>query len=178
MRINDTEVKGGEVRVFGEDERDLVRICGGGGMMFWPVGIEFASFPIGSADGGGGRGGGAVMRDADADADADAMDYDGTPAPDSDNNTTTMTITDPTLAESQLASSNFLVNVTESGDVIQMTKPGGDTVDAVGLLRCVDKAVDTVRGVHKIIKGALERDKERRGEGKGVQAVLRSENER
>ena len=160
MRVHDTEVRGGEVRVFQEEERDPVKICGGGGMMFWPVGIEFASFPS--------------TGDNSSTTDVDAMDHDA-PSPAESNN---ITITDPTLQESQLAASTFSVTVTESGGVIQMTKPGGEVVDAVELLKCVDKAVDTVRGVHKTVKEALEKEKEKRGEGRGVEAVLRSENER
>lgn len=162
MRVNDTEVKGGEVRVFAEDERDKVKLGGGGGMMFWPISVEFAYFPSHSAA--------AVLV-------VDEMDHDG-PSTTTTTNTNTITILDPTLPESQLSTSTLLVAATESGEVIQLTKPGGDTVDAVTVLGCVEKSIEAVKALHANVKAALEKERERKGEGKRVQRALRSENER
>ena len=193
--MQDTEVRGGEVRVFEEGERDLVGLGGGGGgggMMFWPVSVGFAGFQAGmmmmpTVERRNGGSAADADADVDEDAEADKMDYEATG---SSNTTTpnhtrsdfdrrnTIILLDPTRMEEQCSSSSLIISATKDGEIIQMSKPGGEAIDAVTLLRCSEVAVKKVKEVHEIIGRALERDKERRGEGKGVERELRSENER
>ena len=190
--MRDTEVRGGEVRVFDEGERDLVKLGGGGGaMMFWPVSVVFGGFEGGSSMAMDARNG---VSDTDADPDAEEMDYEPTsPATTTthptSNSHTILLLLDPTHLEEQSSSSSLIISATSDGEIIQMTKPGTragsgpgtglhgeDAIDAVTLLRCTEVAVKKVKEVHEVIRVALEKEKERRGEGKGVERELRSEN--
>ena len=185
--MRDTEVRGGEVRVFDEGERDLVKLGGGGGaMMFWPVSVVFGGFEGGSSMAMDARNG---VSDVDADPDAQEMDYEPTSPSTTTtthptSNSHTILLLDPTHLEEQSSSSSLIISATSDGEIIQMTKPGGraglgsgeDPIDAVTLLRCTEVTVKKVKEVHEVIRVALEKEKERRGEGKGVERELRSEN--
>lgn len=84
---------------------------------------------------------------------------------------------DATLSEERVCSGEVVVAANEQGEVCLVHKSGGAPADALMLLQCVDVAVQKVAELGKTIKGALERDAQRRDPG-GMEAELQATNER
>lgn len=86
-------------------------------------------------------------------------------------------VVDATMREEQCSEGEIVVAANRSGEVCAISKQGGVPTDALVLLGCVDTAVRKVGELHGVIKGALEREEQRRDVG-GLMKELRAENER
>lgn len=89
-----------------------------------------------------------------------------------------VTLVDATLVEEQLREGAVTVGVNRHGEVCQIAKLGGVSVDAVVLLGCVQSALVKVREISKLVEGKLEEDKRRRDKGGKMAELLSSENDR
>jgi len=86
-------------------------------------------------------------------------------------------VVDATMREEQCSEGEIVVAANRSGEVCAISKQGGVPTDALVLLGCMDTAVRKVGELHGVIKGALEREEQRRDVG-GLMKELRAENER
>lgn len=84
---------------------------------------------------------------------------------------------DPTLAEEQVSESEVIVTMNRHGEICQVAKYGGASVDAVSLLHCTNVALGKVQALHEYIQGKLAEDAKRRDAG-GLMAELSAENAR
>ena len=67
-------------------------------------------------------------------------------------------VIDATLLEAQLSTSSFSITVNRHGEVCQIAKLGGATVDALTLLNCTNVALVTDQELTKFIAGKMEED--------------------
>ncbi|KAK3065528.1 hypothetical protein LTS18_000005 [Coniosporium uncinatum] len=84
---------------------------------------------------------------------------------------------DATLAEEQVREGEVIVTMNKHGEVCQIAKYGGATVDALALLDCTGVALNKVQAVSKFIQERLDLDAKKRDLG-GLMAELSAENER
>jgi exosome complex component RRP45 len=88
-----------------------------------------------------------------------------------------ITITDATLAEELCRESELVIGMNRHGEVCQVAKYGGSSVDALTLLNCTRVALEKVKTFTTLIQGRLEDDRKKRDAG-GLMAELSAENER
>lgn len=86
-------------------------------------------------------------------------------------------VLDADLAEERVRDGEVVVSVNRHGEVAQIAKYGGKTVDPAVVVNCVNVAVEKVKGLHKFVMSRLEEDEKRRDRG-GLMAELSAENER
>ena len=86
-------------------------------------------------------------------------------------------IIDATLAEELCREAELVIGMNRHGEVCQIAKYGGSSVDALTLLNCTSIALEKVKDLTKLIQGKLEEDKKKRDVG-GLMAELSAENER
>ena len=79
--------------------------------------------------------------------------------------------------EGRVSGGEVVVTANQMGEICQVAKLGGVAADAVGLLRCIEQAVELVKGIHRIVDEALKKDFEKRDRG-GVTRELRADNDR
>ncbi|KAH7125513.1 ribosomal protein S5 domain 2-type protein [Dendryphion nanum] len=84
---------------------------------------------------------------------------------------------DASLAEEQVRQGEVIVTMNKHGEVCQVAKYGGATVDAVALLNCNNVALQKVKELSKFIQQRLEEDAKKRDAG-GLMAELSAENAR
>lgn len=84
---------------------------------------------------------------------------------------------DANLAEEQVRQGEVVVTVNRHGEVCQIAKYGGATVDALALLNCTGVALEKVKVISKFIQSRLEEDARKRDVG-GLMAELSAENAR
>lgn len=84
---------------------------------------------------------------------------------------------DATSAEAQISEGELIVSVNKFGEVCQVAKYGGVTVDAVSLLNWTRTAVDKVKVITAWIQQKLAEDERKRDVG-GLIAELSAENDR
>ncbi|KAF2735927.1 exoribonuclease [Polyplosphaeria fusca] len=84
---------------------------------------------------------------------------------------------DANLSEEQVRNAEIIVTMNKHGEVCQIAKYGGATVDPLALLNCTNVALQKVKEMSKIIQGKLEADAKKRDAG-GLMAELSAENER
>jgi len=84
---------------------------------------------------------------------------------------------DATLAEEQVREGEVIVTMNKHGEVCQIAKYGGATVDALALLNCTGVALGKVHALSKFIQERLEQDAKQRDIG-GLMAELSAENAR
>ncbi|KAF2180827.1 exoribonuclease [Zopfia rhizophila CBS 207.26] len=86
-------------------------------------------------------------------------------------------LVDANLAEEQVRQGEVIVTMNRHGEVCQIAKYGGATVEALALLNCTSIALEKVREMSKFIQGKLEEDAKKRDVG-GLMAELSAENAR
>jgi exosome complex component RRP45 len=86
-------------------------------------------------------------------------------------------LVDANLAEEQVRSGEVIVTMNRHGEVCQIAKYGGATVDPLALLSCTNTALQKVRDMSTLIQRKLEEDAKRRDAG-GLMAELSAENAR
>lgn len=86
-------------------------------------------------------------------------------------------VVDATMREEQCSEGQIVVAANRSGEVCAISKQGGMPTDALVLLGCMDTAVRKVGELHSVMKGALEKEEQRRDFG-GLMKELRAENDR
>jgi len=84
---------------------------------------------------------------------------------------------DATLAEEHVRDGEVIVSMNRFGEVCQIAKYGGITMDPLALLNCTTVALEKVKTLHKIVMDSIERDEKKRDVG-GLMAELSAENER
>jgi exosome complex component RRP45 len=85
---------------------------------------------------------------------------------------------DTTLVEEQLREGAATIGINRHGEVCQIAKLGGVTVDAVVLLHCVQVALVKVKEISAFVGRRLEEDGRRRDKGGLIAELLSAENER
>ncbi|KAI9874993.1 MAG: hypothetical protein M1830_009054 [Pleopsidium flavum] len=86
-------------------------------------------------------------------------------------------VVDAALQEEQIREGEVIVTMNRHGEVCQIAKLGGVTVDALTLLNCTNVALVKVQEITKFITRRLEEDAKARDRG-GLMAELSAENER
>lgn len=74
-------------------------------------------------------------------------------------------ILDASLAEERIREGEMVVSVNKFGELCQVSKPGGVTVDAVVLLSCIKVAVEKAKVVDAFILQKLVEDEKKRDVG-------------
>ncbi|PSN74650.1 hypothetical protein BS50DRAFT_20913 [Corynespora cassiicola Philippines] len=86
-------------------------------------------------------------------------------------------LVDANLAEEQVRQGEVIITMNKHGEVCQIAKYGGATVDPLALLQCTNIALVKVQEQSKFIQQKLEEDAKRRDAG-GLMAELSAENAR
>lgn len=84
---------------------------------------------------------------------------------------------DATLLEEQVREGEVVVGMNKFGEVCQVAKYGGVSVDGLSLLGCTTAALERVKAFDKLVTEGLREDEERRMP-KGMAVELSAENER
>ncbi|KAF2875073.1 ribosomal protein S5 domain 2-type protein [Massariosphaeria phaeospora] len=86
-------------------------------------------------------------------------------------------LVDANLAEEQVRQGEIIVTMNRHGEVCQVAKYGGATMDPLALLNCTNVALQKVKDMSKFIQRKLEEDAKKRDAG-GLMAELSAENAR
>ncbi|KAF2792563.1 exoribonuclease [Melanomma pulvis-pyrius CBS 109.77] len=86
-------------------------------------------------------------------------------------------LVDANLAEEQVRQGEVIITMNRHGEVCQVAKYGGATVDPLALLNCTNVALQKVKDMNKFIQTRLEEDAKKRDAG-GLMAELSAENAR
>jgi exosome complex component RRP45 len=84
---------------------------------------------------------------------------------------------DATLREEQARAGEMIITMNRHGELCQIAKLGGVTVDALTLLACTNMALTKVKEITDLIAKKLNEDSTRRDVG-GLIAELSAENDR
>ncbi|CAG8961817.1 hypothetical protein HYFRA_00013993 [Hymenoscyphus fraxineus] len=84
---------------------------------------------------------------------------------------------DSTLLEEQLREGSATIGINKDGELCQIAKLGGISVDAVAFLGCVQVALARVKEISAFVIKRLAEDAKKRDKG-GLMAELRAENDR
>ncbi|KAJ4294181.1 3'-5'-exoribonuclease [Kalmusia sp. IMI 367209] len=86
-------------------------------------------------------------------------------------------LVDANLAEEQVRDGEVIITMNRHGEVCQIAKYGGATVEPYALFNCTNVALQKVKEMSKLIQTRLEEDVKRRNAG-GLMAELSAENDR
>lgn len=86
-------------------------------------------------------------------------------------------VVDADLAEERVREGEVVVTMNRHGEVCQIVKYGGATVDALSLLNCTNVALGKVKEIDGFVRRRLEEERKRKDAG-GLMAELSAENER
>lgn len=86
-------------------------------------------------------------------------------------------LVDANLAEEQVRQAEVIITMNRHGEVCQIAKYGGATVEPLALLNCTNIALEKVKDMSKFIQQKLEENAKKRDEG-GLMAELSAENAR
>ncbi|KAF2015500.1 exoribonuclease [Aaosphaeria arxii CBS 175.79] len=86
-------------------------------------------------------------------------------------------LVDANLAEEQVRQGEVIISMNKHGEICQVAKYGGATIDALALLNCTNVALQKVKEFSKTIQKRLEEDAKKRDAG-GLMAELSAENAR
>jgi exosome complex component RRP45 len=89
----------------------------------------------------------------------------------------TISLLDATAAEEGVREGETIISLNKNGELCQIAKYGGASVDAVALLNWTNQALEKVREISKVVQKRLEEDAKARDVG-GLMAELSAENER
>ena len=88
-----------------------------------------------------------------------------------------VTLVDATLQEEQLREAEWTISCNGQGEICQMAKLGGASIDALTLLECLDVAIAKIEQIGKVVTRELKMDAQSRNTG-GLMAELSAEHER
>ena len=148
FRRPDVEVRGGEVKVFTEREREPVKL----NMNHVPLCVSFS-----------------VFRNVEEGLIKGAAGIEGD-APE-------IVVLDATLLEEQCRDAELVVGMNRYGEVVQIAKYGGYPIDPMTVLNCTATALEKVKWLHGLLMEKLDAE-EKRQNVDGLMAELRAENER
>ncbi|KAI9779361.1 MAG: hypothetical protein M1816_003608 [Peltula sp. TS41687] len=86
-------------------------------------------------------------------------------------------LVDASLQEEQLREAELIVSLNRHGEICQLAKLGGASVDALTLLKCADVALLKAQEITRFISTRLGEDADSRNSG-GLMAELSAENDR
>lgn len=86
-------------------------------------------------------------------------------------------LVDASLAEEQVRQGEVIVTMNRHGEVCQIAKYGGATVNPFAMLHCTNVALQKVKEIGKFIQRRLDEDAKQRDAG-GLMAELSAENAR
>jgi exosome complex component RRP45 len=86
-------------------------------------------------------------------------------------------LVDANQAEEQVRQGEVIITMNRHGEVCQVAKYGGATVDPLALLSCTNVALQKVKDMSKFVQGQLEEDAKKRDAG-GLMAELSAQNAR
>jgi exosome complex component RRP45 len=86
-------------------------------------------------------------------------------------------LVDANLLEEQLRGSSCTISLNKHGEICQVAKLGGTSVEAVSLIQCASAAIAKVKEFSTLVDQGLAEDFKRRDKG-GLLAELSAENER
>jgi exosome complex component RRP45 len=86
-------------------------------------------------------------------------------------------LVDANQAEEQVRQGEVIITMNRHGEVCQVAKYGGATVDPLALLGCTNVALQKVKDISKFIQKRLEEDVKKRDAG-GLMAELSAQNAR
>lgn len=86
-------------------------------------------------------------------------------------------LVDANQAEEQVRQGEVIITMNRHGEVCQVAKYGGATVDPLALLSCTNVALQKVKDMSKFIQKRLEEDVKKRDAG-GLMAELSAQNAR
>lgn len=86
-------------------------------------------------------------------------------------------LVDANMAEEQVRSGEVIITMNRHGEVCQIAKYGGATVNPLAMLNCTNIALQKVKEISKFIEQRLAEDAKRRDTG-GLMAELSAENAR
>jgi exosome complex component RRP45 len=86
-------------------------------------------------------------------------------------------LVDANLSEEQVREGEVVVTMNKHGEVCQIAKYGGISVDPMALLNCTGVALEKVKDITKLIQRRLEEDAKKKDVG-GLIAELSAENPR
>jgi exosome complex component RRP45 len=86
-------------------------------------------------------------------------------------------LVDANLAEEQVRQGEVIITMNRHGEVCQIAKYGGATMDPLAILNCTNIALQKVKELSKIIQTKLDEDVAKRNAG-GLMAELSAENAR
>jgi exosome complex component RRP45 len=86
-------------------------------------------------------------------------------------------LVDANLAEEQVRQAEIIITMNKHGEVCQMAKYGGATVNPLALMNCTGIALQKVKELSKYIRDELDADSRKRDVG-GLLAELSAENDR
>ena len=88
-----------------------------------------------------------------------------------------VTLVDATLQEEQLMEAELIISCNGQGEICQMAKLGGASIDALTLLECLDVATSKIEQIGKIVTNKLTMNEQSKNTG-GIMAELSAEHER
>ncbi|KAH7067760.1 ribosomal protein S5 domain 2-type protein [Paraphoma chrysanthemicola] len=86
-------------------------------------------------------------------------------------------LVDANLAEEQVRQGEVIITMNKHGEICQIAKYGGATVNPLALLQCTNVALQKVKEMSKMVQQKLEEDAKKRDAG-GLMAELSAENAR
>jgi exosome complex component RRP45 len=86
-------------------------------------------------------------------------------------------LVDANLAEEQVRQGEVIITMNRHGEVCQIAKYGGATMDPLAILNCTNIALQKVKELSKLIQKTLDEDVAKRNAG-GLMAELSAENAR
>jgi exosome complex component RRP45 len=86
-------------------------------------------------------------------------------------------LVDADQAEEQVRQGEVIITMNRHGEVCQVAKYGGATVDPLALLSCINVALQKVKDMSKFVQKQLEEDAKKRDAG-GLMAELSAQNAR
>lgn len=84
---------------------------------------------------------------------------------------------DATMAEEHVREGEVIISMNRFGEVCQIAKYGGVTMEPLAMLNCTTVALEKVKGLHKFVMDKITADEKRRDAG-GLMAELRADNDR
>lgn len=86
-------------------------------------------------------------------------------------------LVDATMAEEHVREGEVIISMNRFGEVCQIAKYGGVTLEPLAMLNCTTIALEKVKGLHKFVMDKIAADEKRRDAG-GLMAELSAENDR
>jgi exosome complex component RRP45 len=87
-------------------------------------------------------------------------------------------LVDANLAEEQVRQGEIILTMNKHGEICQIAKYGGATINPYALLNCTNIALEKVREINTFIQAKLDEDAKKRDKGGLISELLSAENAR